>query len=429
MRIYKAVVLSSLLLIAPHTASALSMDEAVALALANNHTVKRAGYEHDSARAGLREARAGFMPVLSTSYSYATSSEDAYGTDSEYSVATVTAAYNIFAGFSDYNRTREAKAKASAARYRARSTRAEVVLLAKKAYTEVLRAESSLTTAKEGVALLKRQRNDSALFFQEGLIARNELLKVEVELAKARQDLLEAEGDHRISRRALEKAIGTELGEDTPEPLSITPDGVEMDFDAMRQELIANRSELRYLRLTQEAYDHAASATGGAMLPRIDLSLSHSKYGDSPTIGGRENSYDSETVSMITASWTIFDGLRSYHGKSRQRYLARAAGENLKETQKALLLQLRRALEDYTVARQKLVVGQTAVGQAQENYRVTDLQLRERVATTTDLLDARNYLTDAKDRYNTALYDLHIARATIERVLERNIPPRATGSF
>ena len=427
MRTYKAVILSSLLLIAPHTASALSMEEAVDLALANNHSVKRAGFEHDSARAGLLEARAGFMPNLSASYSYATSSEDAYGSGSEYSVATVTAAYNVFAGFSDYNRAREAKAKASAARYRARSTRAEIVLLVKKAYTEVLRAGSSLITAGEGVALLERQRNDSALFLQEGLIARNELLRVEVELAKARQDLLEAEGDHRVSRRALEKAIGTELGEEEPEPLSIPPDGVEMDFEAMREELIANRSELRYLRLTQEAYDHAASATGGAMLPRVDLSLSHSKYGDSPTVGGRDYSYDSETVSMITASWTIFDGLRSQHGKSRQRYLARATGESLKETEKELLLQLRRAVEDYTVARQKLVVGETAVGQARENYRVTDLQLKERVATTTDLLDARNYLTDAKDRYNTALYDLHIAKATIERVLERNIPPGGHG--
>ena len=423
MKIYKAIILSSLLLIAPHTASALSMEKAVALALANNHSIKRAAFEHDSARAGLWEARAGFMPSLSASYSYATSSQDAYGSESDYSVATVTAAYNVFAGFSDYNRAGEAKARASAARYRARSTRAEVVLLAKKSYTEVLRTESSLITAGEGVALLERQRSDAALFYQEGLIARNELLKVEVELAKARQDLLEAEGGHRIARRALEKAIGTELSGEQLEPLSPPPDWMEMDFESMREELVSNRSELRYLRLTQEAYDHAASAFGGAMLPRVDLSISHSEYGDSPTIGGRDYSHDRETVSMVTASWTIFDGLRSYHGKSRQRYLARAAGESLKETEKELLLQLRSAIEDYTVARQKLVVGQTAVGQAQENYRVTDLQFRERVATTTDLLDARNYLTDAKDRYNTALYDLHVARATIERVLERNIPP------
>jgi len=74
------------------------------------------------------------------------------------------------------------------------------------------------------------------------------------------------------------------------------------------------------------------------------------------------------------------------------------------------------------MAREKLVVAEPAVSQADENYRVTDLQFRERVATTTDLLDARNYLTDAKDRYNNAFYDLHVARATIDRVLERNLP-------
>lgn len=422
MRAYKAIIFATLLLIAPQAASALSMEDAVALALENNHAIKRAGFEYDSARAGLWESRAGFMPSLKASYSYATSNEDAYSTGSEYSVATVTAAYNVFAGFADYNRVREAKAKASAARYQTRSTRAGVVLLARKAYTEVLRAESALITSREGVDLLERQRNDSALFFREGLIAKNELLKVEVELATALQMLLEAEGGHRIARRALETTIGIELNGEALEPISIPPEGTQMDFEAMRQQLLANRSELRYLRLIQQAYDHAASATGGAMLPSVDLSLSHSEYGDSPTIGGRENSYDRETVSMITASWTIFDGLRSYNGKNRQRYIARATGERLKEMKKILLLQLRSAIEDFTVSRQKLVVAETAVGQAQENYRVTDLQFKERVATTTDLLDARNYLTDAKDRYNTALYDLHIAKATIERVLERNIP-------
>ncbi len=417
-------ILMAAVLAAPQHAKALTIEESVDLALLNNHAIKRTAFEYDSARHGVGEARAGFLPSLTASYTYTESSQDAYGGQNGSSVGTITAAYNVFRGFRDTNSEREARARATAARYLARSMRAEVALAARRRYTEVLRAEGALKTATEGVDLLRRQRSDAELFYREGLIARNELLKVAVELAIAKQNLLEAKGGHTIALRSLEKTIGTEVPEgEELVPLTMEPESMmEMDTEAMEKELLENRSELKYLRQSREAYDHAASVAGGAMLPSVDLSVSYYKYGDSPAIGGRDNSYDSATVSMITASWTLFDGMRSYNSRSRLRYMGRAAWERLKGTEDELLLQLKIATEDYAIAREKLVVAETAVSQADENYRVTDLQFRERVATTTDLLDARNYLTDAKDRYNNAFYDLHVARATIDRVLERNLP-------
>ncbi len=423
MRTFIFYIFMAAALAAPQQAKALTIEEAVGLALKNNHAIKRTAFEYDSARHGVGESRAGFLPSLTASYTYAESSENAYGGQNGSSVGTVTAAYNVFRGYRDTNSELEARARASAARYQARSMRAEVALAARMRYTEVLRAEGALKTATEGVGLLRRQRSDAELFYREGLIARNELLKVAVELAIARQNLLEAKGGYTIALRSLEKTIGTEVPEgEELVPLTMAPETMEMDTKAMEGELLENRSELKYLRKSREAYDHAASVAGGAMLPSVDLSVSFSKYGDSPTIGGRDNSYDSATVSMITASWTLFDGMRSYNSRSRLRYMGRAAWERLRETEDELLLQLKIATEDYAIAREKLVVAETAVSQADENYRVTDLQFKERVATTTDLLDARTYLTDAKDRYNNALYDIHVARATIDRVLERNLP-------
>ena len=64
-------------------------------------------------------------------------------------------------------------------------------------------------------------------------------------------------------------------------------------------------------------------------------------------------------------------------------------------------------------------MGRQAVGQAEENYRITKNLFRQRIATNTDLLDARNFLSRARTDYYDAVYGLHLAAATIERVIER----------
>ena len=72
------------------------------------------------------------------------------------------------------------------------------------------------------------------------------------------------------------------------------------------------------------------------------------------------------------------------------------------------------------VSKGQLGVAEKAISQAEENYRVTDNQFRERVATTTDLINARILLTRAKNNYNAALYSLHLSSEQIQRVIEKH---------
>ena len=58
--------------------------------------------------------------------------------------------------------------------------------------------------------------------------------------------------------------------------------------------------------------------------------------------------------------------------------------------------------------------------QAQENYRVTDNRVRQQQATTVDLLDARFFLTRAKNERLTSYYNVFRSVAVVERILERS---------
>ena len=56
-----------------------------------------------------------------------------------------------------------------------------------------------------------------------------------------------------------------------------------------------------------------------------------------------------------------------------------------------------------------------AIEQAEENFRINEERYKERVATSTDVIDAQTLLTRAKSDYYNALSNYNIALAELER--------------
>ncbi|MGA6993910.1 MAG: TolC family protein, partial [Candidatus Deferrimicrobiaceae bacterium] len=81
----------------------------------------------------------------------------------------------------------------------------------------------------------------------------------------------------------------------------------------------------------------------------------------------------------------------------------------------------------YGVSAGRITLSRKSVEQAEENYRITESQFRERVATAADLLDARVFLTRARTEYNAASYDLGLSLAALERVVEGPVSPGSAG--
>jgi outer membrane protein TolC len=409
-------------------ALALTMEEAVLFALENNHRIKEFERLEDSAREDVGVKRGAFWPSADLSYSYAdveVGGATALGSAFNRNVSAGTAeiSYNLFNGLSDLKSLKESLSRAEASRYERDAVTADVVLDARTAYIEVLRAKRAAATAREGVELLERQAEDARRFYDVGLFAKNDVLKVEVELASARQDLIAAEGDLAVARKRLERTIGVGVTEDeVVEDLEETPSTAWPPYEELSTEALGRRSELRQLRALGEAQGYGAEAIRGDYFPSIDLSLTHTRYGDNADLGGRELLNDDEDRVTLSATWNVFDGFSTSHALKQARYQQEATLERLRDTREEVLLQLKEALEGYEVALGRLEAAAAAVEQAEENYRVTQNQFREQLATTTDLLDARLFLTRARNQHNNAVYDTHLWAARIDRAVEAPLP-------
>lgn len=405
----------------PSFVSAMDMNTAVSEALKNNFDIKASSYQAEAQKFSAEAYKSAYYPQADASYSYADSSEKAYNkflTD-KYSSIGATISYNLFNGFTDKYNYLAAEKSYSAEKYNAEAVKQDIVLNVKQAYISVLKASDGVTVAAEAVKLLEDQLKDTRLFFKAGLKARNDVLKVESELASARQSQMSAQTTYKTAVFNLEKLTGTTL--EDGEQFADLPDGNGQtgDFKSLRADMIGNRSELKYLLDQADANDLSRKAILGGYLPKINVSAGHYSYGQDYEPADRKHMYDNETVVSASVSVNLFDGFKKAKQTSAKDAEKTALIYKIKNTEASMDLQLKTALENLDLAKNSMAAAQSEVDSAKENYRITQDQFRQQVATNTDLMDARVMLTRAETDYNNARHSVQSALADIDRIVER----------
>jgi outer membrane protein TolC len=291
------------LLLVPHWAFALTMEEAVALSLANHPRIKDFQYRTEAQEKRVESGKAPFWPELDLTYDYERATETFFFQTKDASTFSAEISYNLFRGFTDHNTLHSARSTLDASRYEQKAAEADVVLDVKRAYIRVLRTRKALEVSRESVTLLERQRTDAERFYRAGLTAKNEYLRVEVELASARQDFLQAETNFRIARKALDRAVGVPIGEDEAIEDMGFVEPMNLDEDALSRAMLARRSELKFLAARQAARQYSRDAIRGGYFPSLDLSVEHSRFGETFAFEGREGLFDKDTRGLISLEW------------------------------------------------------------------------------------------------------------------------------
>lgn len=403
-------------------ATALTLQQATRAALQNHQQIERSRANLERSQAAVGSARADFMPSVDLGYLYRHQDDNPFLIRNEASTLYLSASLNLFNGLADHHNYQASKHRATGADYQLKAVVADIILEARRAYIEVLRAARSIDTETEGVELLQRQQRDASLRLQHGVIARNELLRVEVELSNARQDLLRADGNYQIARRRLERVMGVRMPAEEKLAENSDPKSQAFDLnqvDAYRIELREKRSELNYLRELVAAAKREHSARGGAYLPTLDLTLSHEEYGNSLAPNGLDSGYDDDNILMLNANWNLFNGFASKSARAEAKAKVRALTAELRDTEADLLQQLEIALNEARIASGQREEAKIGVSQAEENYRVTENRYKQQQATTVDLLDAQFLLTRSRNLQVDARYNLYLTSAAMLRILER----------
>ncbi len=408
----------------------MSLGQVVELVLKANPALKARDEQVAYAREDALAANRARWASLSLSYRYARLNEQPYFrfrevpgsprfpySDEDNAEWTVEVFQPLFTGFALISKEKMAALEVDAEEIERRQDVLELSLQAKEAYFHLLLARRGVEVAEEAVRSLEAHERDASGFFKQGLIPYNDLLRSKVALAAARQRLTSAKARLEAARDRLNVLMARPVG--TPLSLEEIGDGTRSlpSLQALTEAALEHRPERKALALRMEQARLMARIARSKRLPQIGLVARYQQMGED--LLATENDYTNPRNSLVAleARWELFQWGRTSHEIEKARHKEKELAYVLQGLDSKIAYQVKRAWLGVKVAEENVSTARTALDQAKENYRITNLQYREHMVPSSDVLDARQFLSEAETNYYKALYGYRISIARLERAV------------
>lgn len=401
----------------------LSLKEAITLSIQNSKELKLSKTRIDAALASVKTANNAQLPDVSVSGSYLRINEpnvdvklktggDSSGGGSMPKVSSVAYAMAsvslpIFSGFIIQSQKASARYLAEAARLDADKDREAVIQNVINAYSNLYKAQQAVALVQENLKQQQQRVADFTNLEKNGLVARNDLLKVQLQQSNVEVSLAEAESNLKLADIAMDLLLGipetTELVADTSTFDMSGPASVKAVAE-WEQIALQNRKDAASLEAREKAAAAGIKAAKGEYYPSVGLT------------GGY-------VALTIPNALTVTNALNAGIGVKYSPSSLWKAGSKVTEAKLRLQevqvneellvdnihLSINKAYQDYVVNQKKIDAYQKAIDQASENYKIVKNKQENNLATTTDLLEADVANIQAKLNYAFAKADVVVA--------------------
>jgi outer membrane protein TolC len=401
----------------------ISVNRAVELALKKNKTLAAAGQVKLGAEEGVKSSRADLFAKASLDAGYTglrhqpiqitNGHEAASAHENQYSWG-VTLSQPLFTGYELSSRVDLAKLNVVDADIQRRILTIDLARDVKLACYNLLLTKKLQEVAQSEVDSLTSHRRRSLNMYRQELIPKNDLLRSEVALANSLQTLEQAKADV-DSARAL---LNTLMDEDVDFPVTVKDIIGIPEMNQGRAQLNAyaleNRPDLHGIKNNIEQAALSEKLAKSGFYPDVNLVGRYEQA--SGELSSLENDYtNSENASIsLEITWTFFEWGKTPAQVREARHQKEAYFSTLKAKENQVRQEVKDALLTLGVAKKNVKTAETSMDQAIENYRITNEQYFQQVVTSTIVLDAQSYLTQASSNYYRALYGYMASLATLD---------------
>lgn len=403
----------------------LTLSEAIDLSLINNKQLKINKAKILEASNAVKEANERRLPEASVSGSYlylpfkptidmkSGSSSESGGPDVKqvvYGMASVSVP--LYTGGKLKYGIESAKYLEQATKLDADQDQEAIIMNVTSACINLYKAYTAIGLVKENLATSQQRVKDFTSMEKNGLLARNDLLKAELQSANVELTLLDAESNYKLA------CVNMNLMMGLPEQTILIPDksGLALPasvktLDEYEQDALKNRKDMAALSFRRKA------ATVGISNAKAD-------YYPSIAFTGGYVAADIPKFLSVYNAVNVGIGVK-YNIASLWKNKTKVEQAKLKLTQvqhseemlnENVRLQVNQSYEAYLVSNKKIQVYEKAVAQATENYRITKNKYDNSLATTTELLDADVALLQTKLSVTNAKADAFLAYNKILQV-------------
>jgi outer membrane protein len=405
----------------------LTLKQSIGIALQKSPTLQSAQSAIKEAQYRRLSAVSDFLPQVNMQYSYTRLDKAptmtippnpplTAGTKDNYNWST-SVTQPVFTGGALINSYLLAKIGVDSAKVQFEQTKFDLVLQVKVAYYAVLTAEKGVEVAQQAVQQVESHYTVAQAFFEVGIIAKNDVLQVDVQLAQARQNLIAAEHNLEVARAVFNTLLRRGINEPVRlgEALEYTP--LTINMNALMEEALRERPEIKLSDLGIKSAKKEVGIAASKLFPQVSIVYTYERLGDEPAVDGSRFTHMHDWNVMGVAQWTVWDWGKAWWGVGESKARVFQAECALEQVKDAVILDVQAAALKVTEARKNIQVAETAVSQAEEDARINEERFKGQVATTTDVLDSLTRLTQARTNYYSALSDYNVAKARLQRAI------------
>jgi outer membrane protein len=281
----------------------------------------------------------------------------------------------------------------------------EIIFNTINAYANLYKAKLTMMLIQQDLGESQSRVKDFSNLEKNGLAAKNDLLKVELQSSNVELLLADAQTNWNLACVNMDILLGL------PEQTQLAPDSTDLleatdvkTFDDYEQAALQNRKDMLALSYRKKA------AT-------VAIKVAKANYYPSLALTGGYIALDVPKFISVTNAVNIGVGvnysLSSLWKNKTKVQQAEAKVEELQADEDMLddniRLAINQSYQNYLLSRKKISVYQVAIDQATENYRITKNKYNNALETTTDLLDADVASLQAQLNYYNAKVDALIA--------------------
>ncbi|MCQ4034700.1 TolC family protein [Kaistella montana] len=374
----------------------LSLDEAVRLGILNSKNLKIDQTKIEQATANYLEAKNNKLPSLSASASalalananvdlkVAQSSGGNSPKANSAFFGNISASMPIFAGGRIKYGIQSAEYLIEASKLSSENDKVAIAYNISQAYNNLFKASQAIKVLEENLTASQKRDESFQKLENNGIIARNDKLKANLQTSNIELQLLDAQNNYNIANINMDLLLGLpETTEIVIDENYISELSANESVSYYLNQAIANRKDLQAIDYQLKAANLGVKAAKAETLPTIALT-------------GGYVAAEIPKILTVTNAANIGIGIKynidNLWKKNSSLMNAQAQEKQLIATNELLndqiKLEINKDFQNAEFAKKKIAVYEKAADQANENYRVTKNKFNNGLATITELLDA-----------------------------------------
>lgn len=268
---------------------------------------------------------------------------------------------------------------------------------------------------------LKESYISAQNYFENGIILKNEVLKINLRLSELESKLIDSEAKLQNMISIANQKFNVEINSETVLKDFSFSTFTNIDIEDYYKKAIENRNEIELNKLYNDLISEKESITKSERYPQLFLNANFNYSRPNTKIFPLKDEFNESWDINLVLSWEIFDWGRNNYQINQVREEKFQNEIKLNSLKDYIRIELINSLNETESVSKMLEVADLQISYSEENYKIMQNRFNSHSITSLELLDAQNEFLNAQIEKNSHQIHYEILIAKLNYQLGNNI--------